>query len=130
MRKKVFYIFIGIILGIFLLMNYVAYNHSYKFTHYSTSVKKIAVYDTSHVGFNEKMKHVISGVSVPKPINDIKPGFEFNTNYLRTDKGKIEIWETNLQDAKGTVIMFHGYANRKASLIERAQRLVNMDCNV
>lgn len=111
-------------------MNYIAYNHAYKFTHYVPSTEtKLQVYDTSHIHWTKKLKYIVQGVNVPRPENGRVPNYIDTTEYIETPKGKIEIWKSYAYQPKGTIIMFHGYAAKKSILTNRAEELREMNYN-
>jgi uncharacterized protein len=77
-----------------------------------------------------KMGYIFNGVQVPRPSNINRPYFLRSTEKIKTPKGNIEIWRSELIQTHGTVILFHGYSNRKQSLITRAQEFYEMEYNV
>lgn len=73
----------GILFG-FILLNFVAYNHAYKFTHFMTKTtdKKVKPEDLS---FGQKLKLVFTGVDNPKPVNDRLPNQPFEIVEIESD---------------------------------------------
>jgi len=130
MRKKIIYGTLISFLVLIIALNYIAYNHAYKFTHYIPSTEtKLQVYDTSHIHWSTKVKYIVKGVNVPRPENKNTPNYIDTTEYIQTPKGKIEIWRTYAYEPKGTIIMFHGYAAKKSILTARAEELMYMNYN-
>ncbi len=131
MRKKLIY---GILIGFVLVViavNGIAYNHAYKFTHYvHNGETRLKIYDTSKVGITTKLKYMMNGIDVPRPENLEKPEYSYSTERIHTTLGEIEVWETNDSNALGTVIMFHGYAAKKSTLITRSNEFKNLNYNV
>jgi alpha-beta hydrolase superfamily lysophospholipase len=131
MRKKILYSLLILFLLFFSLLNYIAYKHSYNFTHYANiQENKLKVSDTSQISLQKKLGYILKGVEVPRPENKTKPFYDFETTYIATPKGKLEVWQSKVDDSKGIVIMFHGYANRKSSLVSRSYEFVLLGYNV
>lgn len=131
MRKKILYTLLIIFMLFVGLINYIAYNHSYNFTHYANiKQNKLKVYDTSKIELSKKIGYILKGVEVPRPENTGSPGFEFKKEKINTSKGNIEIWRTEKENTNGTVLLFHGYANKKSSLISRADLFYHLNYNV
>jgi len=113
------------------LLNYIAYNHSYNFTHYAdVKENKLKVTDTSSISWKKKLGYILKGVEVPRPKNHITPSFKYDTKYISTPKGNLEVWQSKFKISRGTIIMFHGYANRKSSLISRSKEFISLGYNV
>src|SRR5688500_18856644 len=131
MRKKLTYALLIIFVLFIGLLNYVAYNHAYNFTHYANVEEdSLKVRDESKISFNQKVKYLVSGVAVPRPENITKPFFPFETKYIQTPKGKIEVWKHQEEITNGTVIMIHGSANKKYSQINRAKQFIALGYSV
>ncbi len=138
MRKKILYTLLSLFIVVAFLLNYIAYNHAYKFTHYADiKENRLKVMDGAKISLKEKIQYIMEGVNVPRPKNVITPPFEYIQKRISTPKGEIEIWENKIVRkpgrsglARGTVIFFHGYANKKSSLIARAEEFYDMEYNV
>lgn len=113
--------------AIFILMNIVAIFHSYKFTHFSN--KKIEkTKDPQNLTFQEKIKILIFGVSNPRPENEVYPSKNFEIIYLKSNKA-IECWSIKSENAKGTVILFHGFSASKSSMLDKADVFLELGYN-
>lgn len=131
MRKKLLYTLLVLIVLVFALLNYIAYNHSYNFTHYADiNQSKLKISDTTDISVVEKISYIFKGVQVPRPKNTSTPHYDYSTDYISTPKGKIEVWYGRIENARGTVIMFHGYANKKSSLLNRSNIFIELGYNV
>lgn len=103
---------------IFILMNVVAIFHAYKFTHFTSEhVKKTD--DARQLTTGQKIQALFFGVDNPRPVNHQMPSCNFKTIELKSNK-TIECWHIPTKNAKGTVILFHGYGGAKSSLLDRA----------
>ena len=99
-------------------MNTVAFFHAYKFTHFDSSIK-IKTKDGDHLSFTQKLGVAVFGVSNPRPLNKTKPNVPFETIKLKSNKA-IECWFIKANNAKGTVVIFHGYSGEKSSMLDKA----------
>ncbi len=115
MKKKL----IRISLFLFVLANVIAFNHAYRMTHFSATekerTKKIEALSTF-----DKIKTVLLGVSIPRPIDTIFPKQIFETVYFESDL-KLESWLIQNSHPKGVVLMFHGFASSKSGLLRYAE---------
>lgn len=102
----------------FLLFNVVCFMHAYKFTHFdSRQLERTG--DPKKLSTGEKLKTLFFGIDNPRPRHKDVPNKEFKTVYIESDV-KIECWKIDVPQSKGTVILFHGYAGEKSSLLERS----------
>ena len=101
---------VGVVLG-----NIVLYNHAYRFTHFiegvATRTKK-----PENLSVAEKLNTALFGISIPKPMNKEVPSREYEVFKVQSDE-VLEGWHIKVPDAKGTVILFHGYAGYKSMLL-------------
>lgn len=126
--KKIARIFLIAFIVFFIFTNFVAIFHSYKFTHFS-SENLAKPKKPEELTSAEKLKIMILGVKMPKPLNEIKPHQKFQTIVLQSNK-KIECWSIKNQSSKGTVILFHGYGGKKSSLMDKADVFIDLGYNV
>lgn len=107
----------------FLLLNFVAYNHAYKFTHFSTTTgKKVKPEDLS---FGKKLKVLLMGVDNPRPQNNSLPQRIFKTIPIQSEQ-LLESWLIEVSNSKGVVIMFHGYSGDKSGNVVYAEAFNKM----
>src|SRR5687768_7334466 len=66
MRKKVLKIFLWALIVGFLLLNFIAYRHAYKFTHFSTSAQTKT---KEKLKTSDKVRLLFTGVNNPRPVN-------------------------------------------------------------
>lgn len=112
---------------IFVLMNIVAIFHSYKFTHFIDS-KIEKTKDPKKLTTGEKIKTLLFGVSNPRPENLTIPTSDFETIKLKSNK-EIECWSIKTENAKGTVILFHGFGGNKSSMLDKAEIFLGLGYN-
>lgn len=109
---------IRVIAATFLLMNVVAIFHAYKFTHFAAA-EKDKTKDPKDLNTGQKLKTMLLGVSNPRPQHKKLPGEHYQIVRLKR-KETIECWDIKTHNAKGTVILFHGFGGEKSALLEQA----------
>src|SRR5262245_47872805 len=114
---------LAILLFAFIALNVLAYIHAYRMTHF--------VSGASHPGkpeslsFAQKLKVLFCGIDVPRPESRQTPAnfdlpFESITIPGR-DGVELATWLIPHSDSKGIVVLFHGYAACKSSLLPEAK---------
>ena len=106
------------LLIIFVLMNIIAFFHAYKFTHFGDNTL-VRTRDPKELTLIRRIKSLAFGINNPRPTNQQSPTKPFETIKLKSNK-TIECWLIKTEQAKGTVVLFHGFAGEKSSLIEKA----------
>lgn len=77
----------------------------------------------------QKIKILILGVSNPRHENLTIPTSEFETIKLNSNK-EIECWSIKTENAKGSVIFFHGFGGNKSSLLDKAEVFLGLGYNI
>lgn len=119
---------IWLLLIVFVLMNFVAYFHAYKFTHFSV-VKDEKTADPGALSMIDKIKTLVTGIDNPRPENLDYPKQPYETIVLQSNK-KIECWyiKTDLPP-KGTMLIFHGYSSNKSLMLDKSNLFLQMGYN-
>jgi hypothetical protein len=108
-------------------MNVVAFFHAWKFTHFSDSgIKRTKQPD--QLSLTEKITALVFGVSLPRQSNTTLPDVPFETITLQSNK-QIACWMLQSEISKGTVILFHGFAGEKSSMLDKAGVFLSMGYN-
>lgn len=117
--KRVGQVFGFLFLFIFFLLNIIAYNHAKKFSRYveNTGGERTRLDELSSLG---KVNVIFQGINNPKPKNDSVPHGLYRTIKMG-DERKLEAWELNAPEDKGTVILFHGYSSNKSAFVPHAE---------
>ncbi len=108
-------------------MNVVAALHSYKFTHFANSDKP-KTKNAEHLSLFGKIDALLFGISNPRPVNKKFPAHPFETIRLKSNK-EIECWWIKTDNAKGSVIIFHGYSGEKSAMLDKAEEFLKLGYN-
>ena len=107
----------------FPVLNFVAYNHAHSMTHFRADGSKTGRPES--LSFSEKAQVLFLGVNVPRPLNQSDPGSQrltFNTLHFQGKGGiNLEAWHIPHPNAKGTVLLLHGYGACKSRLLPEAK---------
>lgn len=103
--------------------NVVAYRHAWAMTHFTSGGERTPRPQAMSLG--QKLSVLASGATLPRRVNERTPadvGLAFERQVFSTRDGlALEGWYVPRLEARGTVLMFHGYADRKASLLDAAR---------
>lgn len=110
--------FVATLAVIFLLLNAVAFIHAYHFTHFDIS-STVQRRTKDQLTLYEKFKVILSGVDNPRPLNKTIPTLPFE-NIVIQSSVKTSCWLIQAEQGLGTVILFHGYAGTKSSMLDKA----------
>ena len=118
------------VLLLFILLNIITAFHAYKFTHF---------YEAREAPLNKSemksgwgiTKDILFGINAYKQKNKVLADSAFENVYLTTsDNIKLQGWYMKpAVPAKGTVILFHGHASKKTSVLEEAAGFRKMGYN-
>ena len=108
-------------------MNSVAFFHAYKFTHFSDRAV-VKTKSSNTLSTMEKIKTLFLSIDNPRPVNTAVPAQPFTTIQLQSNK-IIECWSISTANAKGTVILFHGYGGQKSSMLSKSDQFLQLGYN-
>lgn len=117
--NKFLKITISVLVSVFIVLNIVAFAHAYRFTHFKLD-NSPRTKEPRNLSFINKVKTIILGVNIPKPTNGNKVPANFETINIKSNK-LIECWYQKVPNAKGTIILFHGYSSVKITLLGKAK---------
>lgn len=112
---------------IFIFMNVLAVFHSYKFTHFADD-KIEKTKDPKKLSAGQKIETLIFGVSNPRPEETTVPINDFETIRLKSNR-EIECWSIKSEDAKGTIILFHGFGGDKSLMLDKSEVFLGLGYN-
>jgi alpha-beta hydrolase superfamily lysophospholipase len=105
-----------------LLLNLLAYRHARAMTHFvpaGRSTRRPEVLSRL-----EKVEVLLGGVAIHKPQHDDQPdraGLAYDPHAFPGEAGRLEAWYVPHRQARGVVLMFHGYTNCKAEQVPEAR---------
>src|SRR5579871_3277165 len=119
-----------LVVALLLLVNVMTYVHARAMTTFAPGGRRSArPEELSALG---KACILLTGVNLPRPVNDKTPaefGLEYETVEIRENNGvDLEAWRIRCRDARAVVVMFHGYAASKSSLLTEALALHRLGC--
>lgn len=123
--KRIFGILLVFLASGIFLLNVLAYQHAYAFLHFSTSNKVSVKFDTTSI--SGKLALLIQGLSISRPQSSMKsvsvhPDCREQFIPISTQLA-LGAWYCAGSTDK-LIIMFHGYAMEKSSLIDEAKSLL------
>ena len=117
--KKLLKFLFWIFLLIFLVVNFIAYNHAYRFTHFTD--EQVELPDPENLSLSDKIEILFLGFAYPKPQNYAEP----HRNYTRKLPYKViknyQDGGSRLEQHQGVILLFHGYGGCKSQLIREAE---------
>jgi uncharacterized protein len=113
--------------ALFIGANFVAYQHAYKFTHFTGDAARTR--DPKELSVFAKIGLLFTGIDNPRPQNKTLPTQPYKVMKVQSTT-TLDCWQIDTPGAKGTVVMFHGYAGEKSSLLTRADVFIHEGYNV
>ncbi len=108
---------------VFAALNGIAYRQALAMTHFTRGGVRTPM--PKELTFVQKLGVLASGVQLPRPENNRTPldqKMPFDTWTIPVqDVASLEAWHVQRPDARGVVLLFHGYADRKSSILTEAR---------
>ena len=108
-----------------VVTNLLAYQHAHAMLHFSEQGERTDKPEA--LSLWQRISVLVTGVNIPKPLNATTPddyGLLYETHrFGASNEIELEAWYIPKAAAKGIVLMFHGYAASKATLLPEAQAL-------
>lgn len=116
--------------SVFVLLNIMAAFHAYKFTHFYTNLPPAI--KPADMGFGDKASAIFMGTKFAKSKVVDTFTIAHDTVLIKTsDNLQLESWYAKANNnAKGTVLLFHGHGGSKSGLIKEATAFHEMGWNV
>ncbi|MBI3409907.1 MAG: alpha/beta fold hydrolase [Planctomycetes bacterium] len=112
----------ALLLG-FVALNILAYIHAYRMTHFVAGVSHPGKPES--MSFGQKLNALILGIEVPRPKCSQTPAdFDLSFESITIpgrDGNSLAAWLVPHPEAKGLVVLFHGYAACKSNLLSEAK---------
>jgi alpha-beta hydrolase superfamily lysophospholipase len=121
--KRVFGLGAVILVSGFLALNAVAYMHAFRMTHFSQEGK--CTESAEKLSFAQKVVVLFTGINARRPSSSVSPD-EIDPPYRRVgipSAGSDILlggWYSSMGDSAGLVVLFHGYASEKTSMLKEA----------
>lgn len=115
------------LLSVFVIINIIACFHAYKFTHFDETITQKPK-DPKELSITGKLKALVLGVSIPRPLSNFSPNIPFDEITLKSNKS-INCWLMETDSAKGTIILFHGYGGQKSKMLDKANVFLKLGYN-
>jgi len=114
----------------FVLLNISAFLHAGKLTRFYPTSAANATVPTKNIF--AKTLRLFTGPKYAKPADKLQRDYKFQAISFKTNNGKnIEAWYAKTDSVpKGTVVLFHGLANSKSSLIRESNEFSYLGYNV
>ena len=100
---------------VFGLLNVVVALHAWRFTHFTTDAGP-RTRNPEKLPMSEKIKIILTGLRNPKPVNLAPPTFPYENVTLRSPNGRLAAWYSPVPQARGAVVLCHGYTSDKSRL--------------
>jgi alpha-beta hydrolase superfamily lysophospholipase len=126
--KKIITRLLKIAAILFVLLNVIVIFHAYKFTHFYNN-GEVAIKSKENKTGWDVTKEILFGINAQKQ-KEAAPD-SANTIVILTTKDsiKLEAWYTPVQNAKGTVLLFHGHGSTKSAVNAEAEAFRAMGFN-
>ena len=108
-----------LIVLVFIAANVVVIIHAYKFTHFNPSLEPLTKPPSKSIP-KDKWKSMFLGVELPKPRAQFIPNFPYENIKIASNE-MLDAWHTKLPNAKGTVVLWHGFVGEKSNLLNVAR---------
>lgn len=119
--KKILKLLLFLSLVFIIVSNVVFYNHAYNFTHFvDKDIPKITTQSLKNQSLEERLKLAFFGVEIPKSNNKIEPQYPFKTVSIGSAPQLSAWWMLAPRNAKGVVVLLHGYTSKKSNLLNNA----------
>jgi alpha-beta hydrolase superfamily lysophospholipase len=112
----------------FIAINIISFFHAWKFTHFDADVSE-RTKDAKELSFSSKVNVLFTGVDNPRPVNKKLPTHSYTSVKVKSSH-VLDCWYIPTDSAKATMIMFHGFAGEKSSLLGRADEIIKLGYNV
>lgn len=118
MKRRIKKIVVYGLLPIFILLNGIAAIHAYRFTHFQ-NIQAEKSSSESQYEMVDKIGILLSGIDNPKPLTKYEKPVDYEELKIESIHDTY-CWRKSVQDAKGTIIMFHGYGGEKSGMLRTA----------
>jgi len=122
---------LALLLG-FIGLNILAYNHARAMTTYTEAGRRTS--QPEKLSLRQRISVLLTGVTIIRPASNKPPQSLVENSEVLTipvdNRITLEAWYANQGTNTPLVIMFHGYAEDKTSIIDEARALLDMQLSV
>ncbi len=127
--RKIYTTLFWCLLAAFVLLNIIAYNNAYHFTHFSQAKVKETI-KPEELSFTQKLKVLFMGVRKAKSAISAYPNGRYQTFLIPNKQDTLNAWLLEADSSKGLVISFHGYTSNKSQMLTEAEAFNDLGYNV
>ncbi|UTW60990.1 alpha/beta hydrolase [bacterium SCSIO 12741] len=109
----------AVTLSIFTLVNVVAFNQAWHFTHFQPKATK-KTKKPEELSTVQKVAVLLTGIENPKPTNDRFPDLPYETITYSSHEHQLSAWIIPHEESSPVVVLFHGYTGKKSDLLDEA----------
>lgn len=122
--------FIGPVFGLLSLVgvigiNLIAYLHAHRMLHFTPNGNRTQ--QPERLSWRQKAKILFTGITVPRPANTSTPAgwdLPYQVHHFPVNPSiELEAWHIPHLNSKGLILLFHGYASAKSSMLPEAKAL-------
>ena len=124
--RKALRIGLRLFIFLFIVANAIAFLHAYKFTHFTE--EGIPRTGNESLSFPQKLKILFTGVDFPRPKTKSLPRQSYETVYIQSNV-RLETWLQRAPNARGTVLIFHGYGGEKSGMLPVSDAFIQLGYN-
>jgi pimeloyl-ACP methyl ester carboxylesterase len=130
-KQSIFFAIIILTIG-FVFLNVLAYIHVHSMMEFTNSGEPTAKPES--LSFFDKMKALLTGINIPRPYGNRCPsdvGMEYRSVNIPVEQNiLLGAWYIGDDISKPLIILFHGYADDKSSLLREAAAFRDMGLSV
>jgi len=127
--KKFFKILLWVFIIFFILINFISATNAYKFTHFYNP-GEVVTKPAAQKDFWDHTGDILFGNDYVKKANAPMPDSFSKVIFTTKDKTKLEAWYSTVNEAKGSVALFHGYGDNKTDILQEGKVFLSMGYNV
>ena len=119
-----------IILFVIVFTNILLVIQAYSFTHFTKGAEPLT--EHTQLPINQTIKMLFTGAEIPRPETVKHPKLPYNTIRIPAENGQtLEAWiMRTTHPSKALVILFHGYMDSKAQMLDYAYNIMEMEYDV
>lgn len=126
--KKILKVLLKTVFVLFIFINIITAFHAYKFTHFY-DIEEATLKNKSEKSGWDKAKEILFGIKAFKQQNTSADSIDQKVILTTSEKIKLEGWFAPVNNAKGTICIFHGHGGKKSGNNAEAEAFRKMGYN-